>query len=65
MIGKIGMSDKGVPNSKETSNWSMPDDLMFGRAHTKVDFDMDIKVEVQCRSFLCSHLKMISYNLQS
>ncbi len=63
MIGKIGMSDKGVPTSKESSNWSVPHDLMFGRAHTKVDFDLGNKVEVQCHFFLRSQLKMVSNNL--
>ncbi len=59
MIGKIGLSDKGVPTSKEASNWSVPDDLMFGRASTKVDFDMANKVEVTCGYFFRFHLKLV------
>jgi hypothetical protein len=52
MIGKMGMSDKGVPNSKEASNLSLPDDMMFGRAHTRVDFDM---VNKDCGHFFNHH----------
>jgi hypothetical protein len=52
MIGKLGMSDKGVPSSKEASDWSVPDALMFARAKTEVDFDTGHQVHVTCAPFL-------------
>jgi hypothetical protein len=51
IIGKLGMSDKEVPAAKEASTWSVPDDLMFGRACTKVQFDIGHKVAFRCESF--------------
>jgi hypothetical protein len=36
MNGKLGMSDKGVPTAKEASDWSAPDELMYGQKGTKV-----------------------------
>jgi hypothetical protein len=30
IIGKLGMSDKGVPMAKEMQDWVVPDALMFG-----------------------------------
>jgi hypothetical protein len=30
VIGKLGMSNKGVPTAKEAGSWSVPDALMFG-----------------------------------
>jgi hypothetical protein len=64
IIGKIGMSDRGVPTAMEAKNWSVPDDLMFGRASTSVDFDMANEVEVTCDVLLRYHLKMISEKLK-
>jgi hypothetical protein len=40
MILTLGLSDKGVPTSREASEWSVPDALMFARAQTKLDFDI-------------------------
>jgi hypothetical protein len=58
MIGKLGMSDNGVPIAKEASDWSVPDALMFGRARTKVHFDIGHQVEVTCARFLqCNYCK--------
>jgi hypothetical protein len=42
------MSDKGVPTPKEADNWLVPDTLMYGEAHTEVEFDIGHKVEVTC-----------------
>lgn len=36
MIGKLGISDKGVPTSREAGEWSVPDILMFGRPKTNL-----------------------------
>jgi hypothetical protein len=63
MIGKLGMSDKAVPTLDEASNWSVPDDLIFGCAHMKVKFDIGHKVEVTCGVFFLFHLQSISKNL--
>jgi hypothetical protein len=57
MIRKLGMLDKGIPTPKEAINWSVPDDLMFCWAKTKVEFDIGHNVEVMCGAFFCFHLQ--------
>jgi hypothetical protein len=64
MIGKLGMSDKGVPTPKEAQNWSVPDALMFGRAKTGVDFDIGHRVVVTCGSFFAGQLRLVSKKLR-
>jgi hypothetical protein len=64
LIGKLGMSDKGVPTAKEAENWSVPESLMFGRARTKIEFDIGNKVEVECASFFQFHLNQVSKGLR-
>jgi hypothetical protein len=64
IIGKLGMSDKGVPTAKETQDWSVPDALMFGRAKTMVDFDLGHRVDVRCQKYLQNQLRMISKKLR-
>jgi hypothetical protein len=51
MNGKLGMSDEGVPTPKEASNCTVPDDLMVGRVHTKVELNICHKVEMKCAGF--------------
>ncbi len=62
--GKLGMSEKGVPTPKEASNWSVPYALIFGRAQTKVGFDLNHKVEMTCTGFLLHNLQNISKELR-
>jgi hypothetical protein len=62
--GKLGMSDKGVPTSKEASDWTVPDGLMVGRAHTKVEFDICHKIEVKCTNFFRMHLQKVANKLR-
>jgi hypothetical protein len=49
--GKLGMSDKGVPTTKESLNWSVPCSVLYPRPPTQVDFDLGHKVVVSCSSF--------------
>ncbi len=63
IIGKLGISDKGVPTNKEASDWLVPSALMFGRAKTKLDFDIGHQVPVSCPAFLRKSLRMISRSL--
>jgi hypothetical protein len=60
IIGKLGMSDKGVPSNKEASDWSVPDALMLGRAKTELEFDTGHQVQVTCAPFLRSTFHKIS-----
>jgi hypothetical protein len=62
--GRLGMSDKGVPLPKEECHWSVPDELMYGRKGTKVQFDMAHKVDVKCEAFLRFHLELVSKKLR-
>jgi hypothetical protein len=63
MNEKLGMSDKCVPTPKEASSWMVPDDLMVGQAHTKVEFNICHKVEVKCGGFFRIHLQKIANKL--
>jgi hypothetical protein len=63
IIGKLGISDKGVPTSKESANWSVPNALMFGRAKTTLDYDIGHRVPVSCAPFLRQSLQAISRSL--
>jgi hypothetical protein len=63
IIGKVGISDKGVPTNKEASNWLVPGALMFGGAKTKLDFNICHQVPVSCAPFLQQSLQMISHSL--
>ncbi len=62
--GKLGISDKGVPNAKEAASWTVPGSLMFPRSKTKLDFDIGRKVEVTCNRFLQSQFEQISERLR-
>jgi hypothetical protein len=64
MIGKLGISDKGISTNKVANEWSVPDALMFGRAKMKLDLDIDHQVPpVTCAPFLRKSLQMISHSL--
>jgi hypothetical protein len=63
IVGSLGMSDKGVPTSKEAENWTVPLALMFGQAHTEVEFDIGHNVEVLCDKFFKFRFRKLSGNL--
>jgi hypothetical protein len=65
IIGKLGMSESGVPTLLETVNWTVSDDLMFGRARTKVDFELSHRVAVSCTGFLLHNLGKIANGLRN
>jgi hypothetical protein len=64
MILTLRLSDKGVPTSREASEWSIPDALMFAPTKTKVDFDIAHRVPVTCGSLLQKSLQHISHSLR-
>jgi hypothetical protein len=64
IIGKLGMSDKGVPTAKESKNWSVPYALMFARSRTRIDFDIGHRVEVGCQKYFQFHFQKISKKLR-
>lgn len=64
MNGKLGMSDKGVPTPKEAENWSVPDDLMYGRARTEIELDIGHKVKVTCATLFKSTFRKVSSKLR-
>jgi hypothetical protein len=63
IIGKLGISDRGVPTRKEANDWSVPDSLMFGRAKTTLDYNIGHRVPVTCSRFLRQTLLDISCSL--
>ncbi len=63
IIGKLGISDKGVPTNKEANDWSVPDSLMFGRAKTTLEYDIGHRVPVTCSQFLHQTFLDISRSL--
>jgi hypothetical protein len=65
IIVTLGLSDKGVPTSREASEWwSVPDALMFARAKTKLDFDIAHQVPVTCAPLLQKSFQQISNSLR-
>jgi hypothetical protein len=64
ILGRLGMSDKGVPTSKEASNWSVPDSLMFGRSKTTVEFDISHRVVASCNELFRFNLEKICSKLR-
>jgi hypothetical protein len=65
IIGKLGMSESGVPTLLETVNWTVSNDLMIGRAWTKVNFELSHRVAVSCTGFLLHNLRKISNGLRN
>jgi hypothetical protein len=63
IIGKLGMSDKGVPTKKESEDWSVPDLLMYPRSKTTLEFEIDDNVSVTCSQFLGIQLRKVSISL--
>mgnify|MGYP000388264796 CR=1 FL=1 len=63
IVGKLRMSNKGVPTSKEASNWSVPDSLMFGRSKTTVEFDISHRVVASCNELFRFNLEKICSKL--
>ncbi len=63
IIGKLGISEKGVPTNKEANNWSVPHALMFARAKTTLDYDIGHRVPVSCAPFLRQSLQAIYRSL--
>jgi hypothetical protein len=64
VILSLGLSDKGVPTSREASEWYVPDALIFARAQTKLDFDIAHRVPVTCGSLLQKGFERISNSLR-
>jgi hypothetical protein len=64
IVAKLGISDKGVPSANEASAWSVPEAIMFGRAKTKLDFEVAHKVPVTCGSYLQTSLQHICRSLR-
>jgi hypothetical protein len=64
IIVTLGLSDKGVPISREAREWSAPDALMFARAKTKLDFDIAHRVPVTCAPLLQKSFQQISNSLR-
>jgi hypothetical protein len=64
IIVTLGLSDKGVPTSREAREWSVPDALMFARAKTKLDFDIAHQVPVTCAPLLQKSFQQISNSLR-
>jgi hypothetical protein len=63
--GKLVMSDKGVPNKKDSEDWSVPDMLMIPLSKTTLEFDIADNVSVNCSNFLGIQLRKISLSLQN
>jgi hypothetical protein len=64
VILTLGLSDKGVPTSREAREWFIPDALMFAWAQTKLDFGIAHRVPVTCGSLLQKGLERISNSLR-
>jgi hypothetical protein len=64
IVGKLGMSDKGVPTPKEASSWPVPESLMFGRAKTMVEFEIGHRVVSTCNELFRFSLEKICSKLR-
>jgi hypothetical protein len=63
VILTLGLSDKGVPTSREASEWSVLNALIFAWAQTELDFDIAHQVPGTCGSLLQKGLECISNSL--
>jgi hypothetical protein len=64
VVGKLGMSNQGVPTPQESSSWSVPESLMFGRATTKVEFKICHGVVSTCDETFRFNLERICSQLR-
>jgi hypothetical protein len=63
VVGKLGMSDQGVPTPQVASSWPVPESLMFGRARTKAEFEIKQGVVSTCDEMFRFNLERICWQL--